>query len=78
MKYLLHSILDTTNIFWNAKYIDRDSYASVTEDLRIKAEFHSTPVGEHYNSLKQTAINNKNGLIDSLTLHFSDCLSVDP
>ena len=75
---LLHGILDTTNSFWNARYIGRACYAPVTEDLRIKAELHSTLVSEHYNSLKLTAISNKNGVIDSLTLHFADYLSVDP
>ena len=75
---LLHGILDTTNGFWNARYIGRACYAPITDDLRIKAELHSTLVSEHYNSLKLTAISNKNGVIDSLTLHFSDYLSVDP
>ena len=60
---LLHGILDTTNSFWNARYIGRACYAPVTEDLRIKAELHSTLVSEHYNSLKLTAISNKNGVI---------------
>ena len=45
---LLHGILDTTNSFWNARYIGRACYAPVTEDLRIKAELHSTLVSEHY------------------------------
>ena len=53
---LLHGILDTTNSFWNARYIGRACYARVTEDLRIKAELYSTLVSEHYNSLKLTAI----------------------
>ena len=75
---LLHGILDTTNSFWNARYIGRACYSPITDDLRIKAELHSTLVSEHYNSLKLTAISNKNGVIDSLTLHFSDYLSVDP
>ena len=75
---LLHGILDTTNGFWNARYIGRACYAPVTEDLRIKAELHCTLVSEHYNALKLTTISNKNGVIDSLTLHFSDYLSVDP
>ena len=75
---LLHSILDTTNSFWNARYIGRACYSPVTEDLRIKAELHSTLVSEIYNSLKLTAISNKNGVIDFLTLHFTDYLSVDP
>ena len=69
---LLHGILNTSNSFWNARYIGRACYAPVTEDLRIKAEFYSTLVSQHYNSLKLTAISNKNGIIDSLTLYFSD------
>lgn len=69
---LLHGILDTTNSFWNARYIGRACYAPVTEDLRIKAELHSTRVAAQYDALKLTAISNKNGVIDSLTLHFSD------
>ena len=56
---LLHGILDTTNGFWNARYIGRACYAPVTEDLRIKAELHSTLVSEHYNALKLTAISTR-------------------
>ena len=69
---LLHEILDGTNNFWDARYIGRACYAPITEDLRIKAEFQSTLVAAQYNALKLTAISSKNGVIDTLTLHFSD------
>ena len=69
---LLHGVLDGTNNFWDARYIGRACYAPITEDLRIKAEFQSTLVAAQYNALKLTAISNKNGVIDTLTLHFSD------
>ncbi|MBQ6722514.1 MAG: hypothetical protein IJQ88_10145 [Clostridia bacterium] len=69
---LLREILDGTNNFWDARYIGRACYAPITEDLRIKAEFQSTLAAAQYNALKLTAISNKNGVIDSLTLHFSD------
>ena len=69
---LQRGILDSTNSFWNARYIGRACYAPVTEDLRIKAELYSTHVAARYDALKLTAISNKNGIIDSLTLHFSD------
>ena len=69
---LLHEVLDGTNNFWDARYIGRACYAPITEDLRIKAEFQSTLVAAQYNALKLTAISNKNGVIDTLTLHFSD------
>ena len=68
----LHGILDMTNSFWTARYIGRACYAPITEDLRIKAELYSTRVAAQYDALKLTAISNKNGIIDSLTLHFSD------
>ena len=57
---LLHGILNTTNSFWNARHIGRACHAPITEDLRIKAELRSTLVSVHGNSLKLTAINNKN------------------
>ena len=69
---LLHEILDGTNNFWDARYIGRACDAPITEDLRIKAEFQSTLVAAQYNVLKLTAISSKNGVIDTLTLHFSD------
>lgn len=69
---LLHGVLDGTNNFWDARYIGRACYAPITEDLRIKAEFQSTLAAAQYNALKLTAISNKNGVIDTLTLHFSD------
>ena len=75
---LLHSVLDMTNSFWNARYIGRACYAQITNDLRIKAEFHNTLVGANYDSLKLTAISNRNGVIDTMILHFSDYLSIDP
>ena len=69
---LLREILDGTNNFWDARYIGRACYVPITEDLRIKAEFQSTLAAAQYNALKLTAISNKNGVIDTLTLHFSD------
>ena len=69
---LQRGILDSTNSFWNARHIGRACYAPITEDLRIKAELYSTHVAARYDALKLTAISNKNGIIDSLTLHFSD------
>ena len=69
---LLHGVLDGTNNFWDARYIGRACYAPITEDLRIKAEFQSTLAASQYNALKLTAISNKNGVIDTLTLYFSD------
>ena len=72
---LLREVLDGTNNFWDARYIGRACYAPITEDLRIKAEFQSTLAAAQYNALKLTAISNKNGVIDTLTLHFSDYFS---
>ena len=53
---LQRGILDSTNSFWNARYIGRACYAPVTEDLRIKAELYSTHVAARYDALKLTAI----------------------
>lgn len=55
---LQRGILDSTNSFWNARYIGRACYAPVTEDLRIKAELYSTHVAARYDALKLTAISN--------------------
>ena len=60
---LQRGILDSTNSFWNARYIGRACYAPVTEDLRIKAELYSTHVAARYDALKLTVISNKNGML---------------
>lgn len=73
----LRDLLDRTDTFFEATYIGRACYARLTDDLRIKAEFTSTLVSEHYNAIRLSAISSRNGVLDTLTLNFSDFMGPD-
>lgn len=75
---LLRGLLDRTDTFLDASYIGRACYARLSNDIRVKAEFIYTSVNGHYNALKLTAISSKNGVLDTLTLPFSDYCAPNP
>lgn len=68
----LRAILGNEPAFKNARYIGRACYASLDGGNKLKAEFITLSTADHYEALKLTAINPRDGEIDHLTLRFSD------
>ena len=55
-------------------FAGRACYGKLDEDIRVRMEFATEGVADHYSALKVTLLNRKEGPIDSLLLRFSEVL----
>lgn len=68
----LRKIVGNQSAFENAKYIGRACIAELDGGVKLKAEFITGIVADHYQTLKLTAINPADGVIDRQLLSFND------
>lgn len=61
-----------TQVFPEKKMIGRAMYIPLGENNRLKVEFATNNVRDHYDHLKLSVIDKEQGVIDQCTLHFSD------
>lgn len=59
-------------------FAGRMCYGKLDEDVRMRMEFATEGVADHYSALKVTLLNRKGGPIDSMLLRFSDVLGKKP
>ena len=60
--------------FSETTFAGRVCYGKLDEDIRVRMEFATEGVADHYSALKMTMLNRKEGPIDSLLLRFSEVL----
>ena len=60
--------------FQETIFAGRACYGKLNEDIRVRMEFATEGVADHYSALKVTLLNRKEGPIDSLLLRFSEVL----
>lgn len=60
--------------FQETIFAGRACYGKLDEDIRVRMEFATEGVADHYSALKVTLLNRKEGSIDSLLLRFSEVL----
>ena len=60
--------------FQETIFAGRACYGKLDEDIRVRMEFATEGVADHYSALKVTLLNRKEGPIDSLLLRFSEVL----
>lgn len=63
---------------FKAVYPGTVAYVKLDNELIVKAEFVSETGTGDYNAMKVSVINSQVGLIDSITLFFSDLFANDP
>ena len=56
------------------KYVGRAYFGKLTDSLRVRMEFVTQGIANHYSAVKATIINRNDGSVDILTLRFSDLL----
>lgn len=61
-------------IIENPKFVGRACLGSLGGDLRVRAEFITMGVAEHYSALRLTVLNRKEGVVDKSVLRFEDIL----
>ena len=59
-------------------FAGRTCYGKLEEDIRVRMEFATEGVADHYSALKVTLLNRKEGPIDSMLLRFSEVLGKKP
>lgn len=56
------------------RFVGRAFFGKLTDSLRVRVEFVTMGVADHYDAIKATIINRNDGPGDSVTLRFSDLL----
>ena len=56
------------------RFVGRAFFGKLTDDLRVRAEFVTLGMADHYEAIKATVINRNDGPVDALTLRFTDLL----
>lgn len=54
------------------RFVGRAFFGKLTDSLRVRVEFVTMGVADHYDAIKATIINRNDGPVDSVTLRFSD------
>ena len=60
----------------NTKFVGRSCYGRLDGDLRVRADFISTHIHDHYDALKISIIDRKEGVIDASVLRFDELWGV--
>lgn len=68
----LKKIMGDSAILKDQKYVGRMCYGTIGGDLRARVEFVTLGVSDHYAGIKASVINRKEGVVDSILLHFQD------
>lgn len=68
----LRKLMDESVILKDKKYLGRLCYGTVGEDIRARIEFVMSGTHSHYDGIKASIINRKEGVIDSMLFRFSD------
>ena len=56
------------------RFVGRAFFGKLTDNLRVRVEFVTMGIADHYEAIKATVINRNDGPVDTLTLSFSDLL----
>lgn len=70
----LRKIMARSDMSANASYVGRSCFVSLNSDLRAKLTFITMGIASHYEALKMTVFNRKEGEVDNTILRFSDLL----
>ncbi len=74
----LRRLFGASEIIINAKYNDKTLLGKIDDELRVKLQFVYTGTRDHYDALRLSIINRKDGLVDTETFRFSDILGNNP
>lgn len=70
----LRKIMAQSNAAADASYVGRSCFVRLDPDLRAKLTFITMGLASHYEALKMTVLNRKEGEVDNAILRFSDLL----
>lgn len=68
----LKNIIAQSAVADSATYVGRVCFVSPAPDLRAKLEFVTLGYANHYEALRLTVLNRRDGPVDSVTIRFAD------
>lgn len=68
----LQKLFEQGTEFSDIRFVGNTCYGRLDSDVRVKIRFATGGVADHYDRLKVTLINRREGEIDSLVLKFED------
>ena len=77
MKYFeqeLRRLFGNDTAISDKRFVGRAFFGKLTDNLRVRIEFVTLGIADHYEAIKATIINRNDGPVDSITLRFSDLL----
>ena len=74
----LRKLFEDGEIIQSPHFAGRACLGMLGTDLRVKAQFVTTGVADHYDALKLSILNRSDGLIDTLTLKLRDVWGKKP
>ena len=63
-----------SELFYDAMFCGKMMIGKIDNDVRVKLEFVSTEIKNHYNAIRATVINRTDGVIDTATFHMKDII----
>lgn len=74
----LKKIFSDQSLLEEPSFVGRSCYGYLGKDLRVRAEFASPHIVDHYDALKISILNRTNGLVDTASLRLKDVLGTKP
>lgn len=68
----LRKIMNRSSLAADASYVGRSCFVTLNPDLRAKLTFITMGIASHYEAMKMTILNRKEGEVDNTILRFSD------
>ena len=72
MENELRKIFESCTKLSDIKFIGNACYGSLSDTLRMKAQFIAASITGHYDALKVTILNRTQGVVDTLIIHLAD------
>lgn len=72
----LRKLFADGGIIDDPKFVGRACLGSLDGDLRVRAEFITMGIAEHYSALRLTVLNRKEGVVDKSVLRFEDIIGI--
>lgn len=68
----LRKLFDHNAVFADVKFVGNTCYGRLTDNIRVKINFQTGRIADHYDRLNVTLLNRSEGQIDSMVIRFHD------
>lgn len=68
----LHKLFGNNKVFEETRIVGNTCYGMLTDNIRVKINFQTGGVADHYDRLKVTLLNRNEGPIDNMVIRFCD------